>query len=52
MPQVGHIEKANNIFGYLKAHPKRKLGFDPAYTDINKNRLQQCEWTEFYRDSK
>ena len=52
MPRVRHLEKAFHVFGYLKAHPKRKLGFDPDYLAINKNRFQQCEWVDFYRDSQ
>ena len=52
MPWVGHLEQAFHIFGYLKAHPKRELFFDPAHPDINENRFQQCDWTEFYRDAK
>ena len=49
MPRVGHLKQAFHIFGYLKAHPKRKLGFDPAHPAINENRFQKCDWTEFYR---
>ena len=36
MPQVRHPEQAFHIFGYLKAHPKRKLDFDPQHPAINK----------------
>ena len=35
MPRFGHLEQAFHIFRYLKAHPKRKLGFDPAHPSIN-----------------
>ena len=52
MPQVGHLKQVFHIFGYLKAHPKRKLDFDPAHPAINKNRLQKCDWTEFYMDAE
>ena len=52
MPRVEHLKQAFHIFGYLKAHPKRKLGFDPAHTAINKNRFQRCDWTDFYRDAE
>jgi hypothetical protein len=51
MPRAGHLEQAYHIFGYLKTHPKRKLGFDPAHPAINENRFQKCDWTEFYRDA-
>ena len=30
-----HLDQAFHIFGYLKAHPKRKLVFDPAHPAIN-----------------
>ena len=36
----------------MKAHPKRKLVFDPAHPAINKNRFQKFDWTEFYRDAE
>ena len=52
MPRAGHLEQAFHIFGYLKTHPKRKIGFDPAHPDINENRFQQCDWAEFYRDAR
>ena len=51
MPRVGHLEQALHIFGYLKQHLKRKLAFDPAHPDIDENRFQKCDWTEFYRDA-
>ena len=51
MPWVGHLEQAYHTFGYLKAHPKRKLGFDLAYPAINERSFRQCNCTEFYRDA-
>ena len=35
MNQVGHLKQAFHIFGYLNAHSKRKLGFDPTHPAIN-----------------
>ena len=52
MPRVGHLEKAFHIFGYLKAHLKRRLDFDPEHPAINENKYQKCDWAEFYRDSE
>ena len=43
MPRVGHLDQAFLIFEYFKAHPKRKLVFDPAHPSINKNRFQQFD---------
>ena len=52
MPQLKHLEQAFHIFGYLKVHLKRKLGFNPEHFAINKNRLQKCDYTEVYRDDE
>ena len=49
MPWIGYLEQAFHIFGYLKAHPKRKLGFDPVHSAINEKRFHNFDWTEFYR---
>ena len=52
MPRVVHLDKAFHIFGYLKAHTKRKMGFNPAHPAINENRFYKCYWTGFYRDAE
>ena len=52
MPRVGHLDQTFHIFGYLKSHLKRKLGFDPAHPAINENRFQKCDWMGFYRNSE
>ena len=44
MPRIGCLDQALHIFGYLRSHPKSKLGFDPAHPDINESRFQGCEW--------
>ena len=31
LPRRGHLEQLYHIFGYLKAHPKRNLFFDPQH---------------------
>jgi hypothetical protein len=49
MPQVGNVEQNSHIFGNLKMHPKRKIGFDPSHPGINENRFQKCDWEESYR---
>jgi hypothetical protein len=37
MPQARHLEQAFHIFGYLKTHPKRKIGFDPSKSAIGRS---------------
>jgi hypothetical protein len=51
MPRVGPLEQAFYIFGSLKLHPKRKIGFGPSHPGINKNQFQKCDCEEFYRDA-
>ena len=50
MPCIGQIDQYLHIIGYLKSHPKRKLGFDLEHPTINENRFQDCDRTEFYQD--
>ena len=38
-----------HIFGYLKEHPKRKIGFDPGHPNIDKTRLHKFYLEDFYR---
>jgi hypothetical protein len=52
MPREGHLEQVLHIFGYLKTHAKRKLGFDPRHPVIDENRFRKCDWTDFYRDAE
>ena len=47
MTSIGNLDQSLHIFGYLKSYPKRKLGFDPAYPDINENHFQDCDWAKF-----
>ena len=41
IPQFGHLEQAFHIFRYFKAHPNRKLVFDPAHLAVNENRFHK-----------
>ena len=41
-----------HIFGYLKAHPNRKLAFDAAHPNINERRFKRYDWYDFYRGAK
>ena len=52
MPREGHLQMLYRMFAYLKAHPKRKLGFDPAHPTVNETRFKKCDWHDFYRDAK
>ena len=52
MPREGHLQMLYRMFAYLKTHPKRKLGFDPAHPVVNEKRFKKCDWHDFYRDAK
>jgi hypothetical protein len=51
-PREGHLEQVIHIFGYLKAHPKRKIAFDPDHPMIDERRFKRHDWEDFYRDAK
>ena len=52
LPQWGHLEQLYHIFGYLKAHPKRNLFFDPQHPKVDERSFKTYDWYNFYRDAK
>jgi hypothetical protein len=51
LPRKGHFECVYHVFGYLKQNPKRTLGFDPCFPNIDADRFQHHDWHDFYRDA-
>ena len=51
-PRIGHLEQVFHIFGYLKEHPKRKLGFDPQHPKIDTGRFHKFDWEDFYKGAE
>lgn len=50
LTRVGHLEAVyHQIFGYLKLHPKHKLGFDAQHPVISERMFKKHDWTDFYR---
>ena len=52
LPRQGHLEQLYHIFGYLKAHPKRNLFFDPQHPKVDERAFKEYDWYDFYRDAK
>ena len=52
LPREGHLQQAIHIFGYLKAHPKRKIAFDPDHPQVDERRFKKYDWYDFYCDAK
>ena len=52
LPRLGHLEKLIHMFGYLKAHPKRKLAFDAAHSNIDERIFKSYIWYDFYHGAK
>ena len=52
LPQRGHLEQLYHIFGYLKAHPKRNLFFDPQHPKVDERAFKEYDWHDFCRDAK
>ena len=51
-PRLGHLEQVFHIFGYLKEHPKRKIGFDSAHPKIDPGRFHKFNWEDFYKGAE
>ena len=52
LTRLGHLEQLIYIFGYLKAHPNRKLAFYAAHPNIDERRFKNYDWYDFYRRAK
>ena len=52
LPRRGHLEQLYHIFGYLKAHPKCNLFFDPQHPKVDERAFKEYDWYDFYRDAK
>ena len=52
LPQWGHLEQLYHIFGYLKAHPKRNLFFDPQHPKVDELAFKEYDWYDFYHEAK
>ena len=52
LPREGHLEQVLHIVGYLKAHQKMRILFDPAYPKVKENWFQEYEWFDFYKDAE
>ena len=52
LPRLGHLEKLIHMFWYLKAHPKRKLAFDAAHSNIDERIFKRYDCYNFYRGAK
>ena len=52
LPRWGHLEQLYHIFGYLKAHPKCNLFFDPQHPKLDERAFKEHGWYDFYLDTK
>lgn len=48
----GHLQKAYNIFGYLKRYGRSKLVVDDKEPWIDESAFTKCDWSEFYPDTE
>ena len=52
LPRRGHLEQLYHIFGYLKAHPKCNMLFDPQHPKVDDQAFKEYDWYDFYQDAK
>ena len=43
LPRRGYLEQLYHIFGYLKAHPKHNLFFDPQHPKVDEQAFKEYE---------
>ena len=51
LPRRGHLEQLYHIFGYIKAHPKRNLSFDPQHPKDDERAFKEHDWYNLYQDA-
>lgn len=51
-PCQGHLMQVLHIFGYLKAHSRSKVVFNPMYPKVDSGSFHQADWTDFYVGAK
>ena len=49
LPWRRHLEQLYDMFGYLKANPKRKLYLDHQHPQVDERSFQSYDWYDFYR---
>ena len=52
MARIGHLQELFNMFGYLKANPKRRLAFNPDHLMVDERQFKMYDWHDFYRGVK
>ena len=51
-PRIGKLEQLFRICTYTKGKPKKRIAFEPDNPHVDKERFQNHDWFDFYRDVK
>ena len=52
LPREGHLEAAVHAMAHVGQKYNSRLICNPLYPEIDHSFLKECDWSEFYRDSK
>ena len=52
LPREGHLEAAIHVMTHVGQRYNSRLVYDPSYPEIDHCVFKECDWSEFYRNSK
>ena len=52
LPTEGHLEAAVHVMAHFGQKNNFKLVYDSTYPEIDHSIFKECDWTEFYRNTK
>ncbi len=52
LPREGHLDAVVRVFSYLKHKHNSRMVFDPTYPEIDLTSFKECDWKNFYGDTK
>ena len=52
LPREGHLDAVVRVFSYLKHNHNARMVFDPTYPTIDLTSFKECDWKNFYGDTK
>ena len=52
LPSEGHLEAAVHVMAHVGKKYNSRLVYHPSYSEIDHSVFKECDWSEFYRDTK
>ena len=52
LPKEGRLEAAIHVMAHVGQRYNSRLMYDPSYPEIDHSDFKECDWSEFYGDTK